>query len=152
MKRLVLLLFLALIAVNTYAADVTSGTVTDVDRQSGDYTRISVDWLSDASGNVVATLDAPTLGDIKRITIASDSGATSPTTAYDITLLDALGVDVLQGGGADVASATDKDIVPVIVATDSSTTFPVTVFSPLLLKITNAGNAKGGNLDIILKK
>lgn len=148
MKRFIAV-FVVLLMGSFAIAATTSGAVTGTEVVRGKIQTYTYAWTSDSSGDVVNN-DFTAYGEIKRVVLASSDGASSPTTAYDVVLNDALGVDVLQGGGADVVTATDSDIVPVIVGTDSATTFPVFVAGNLTLSISNAGAAKTGTIKIIV--
>jgi hypothetical protein len=118
MKHLTLKIGLALallcaLAVNANAAiSNTSGTTTLTDVGLGDLRVITLDWLSDASGNAVAT-NIPVTGRISQIVFYPDQAdATSPTANYDVTLLDQLGVDAMQTLGANRSQADTEIIIP----------------------------------------
>jgi hypothetical protein len=111
----------------------------------GNYVKIILDWLSDASaGNGTFLLTGVWSGKIKSIMIGSDAGGTAPTNLYDLTLTNALGADVMAGGGANIAVPGTK------VLAESSV--PVLVNDTLTLNLSNAGNAKGGIVWIFLER
>ena len=134
------------------ADTVTSGTLTHEVDVTQYNTRVdTLDWLSDASGNVVATLTG-VRGTIKRIVINPDDGATSPTASYDMTLTDQDGVDLLGGLGANVSASATTDFPSVTTDSASSTTVPRPTVGDLDLAITNAGAANGGIVRVFLRR
>ena len=94
------------------------------------------DWASDGSGNVSEASGVQVTGRLVQFTTIPDGGGTAPTALYDVTLLNADGVDVLAGNGAD-RSAT------VVETVDEANLRPVG-YSQLTLTIANAGASKGG--------
>jgi len=71
--------------------------------------------------------------------LLGDLTTTLPTTLYDITILDAYGLDVTAGVLADRSAAVAETEVPIS---------PLYVDSELTLTIANAGNAKTGRIII----
>jgi hypothetical protein len=117
----------------------------------------TLDWTSDANGNVVANIEQMT-GTIMRAVTNPEDGATSPTANYDITLSDSDGIDLLTGLAANRSATDNENICPLFTQTiaDSASTnvlqsVPV-VAGDVDLAITNAGAARGGILKVYLMK
>jgi hypothetical protein len=118
-------------------AGAISVTATDL---GGGVTKYLVDWTSDASGDVTGqTLDMKR-GWLFQARFIPDAGGTQPSDDYDVTLLDADGVDVLQGGGTDRDNAT-PEVTHKPFFLEGGTYVPV---------VDNAGNAKGGKLALLV--
>ena len=105
--------------------------------------RISEAWLSDASGDAEISLDDYKGYEIIAVqTVPGENGdlATAlPTAAYDVTFIDAYGMDWLYAEGID-RSGTVAEVTNItnrIPFPDSAT-----------LTIANAGNAKKGLVNI----
>lgn len=127
-----------------------------------DRAQIICDWTSDASAGTVAIAIASTYTaaqiayggmrpNPKRITgnirlvetipgLLGDKTTTCPTDNYDITLPDAYGFDVMEGGLANRSSS-----VAQIVSFEAA---PLPIDSDLTLTIANAGNSKTGRVII----
>ena len=97
---------------------------------------LDYDWLSAADGT--ATEISPQLGGLLyRVVTVPDTGATVPTTLYDITITDAHGLDILGGAGVNrSATAAELVVLPVI---------PTVYGGVLTLNVSAAGAAKGGH-------
>lgn len=137
----------------------TTGTNTLTLKGTGDPNLIvaDIDWLSSSGGAVAAALNDVS-GEIVRVTFVPDAGGTQPTNAYDVTLTDAEGIDVLAGKGGNLSNAAASSVVPLIldaVGTPADT-YAVGhrffVAGKLTLAIANAGNAKGGRILLYLRK
>jgi hypothetical protein len=78
------------------------------------------------------------------------SGGTQPTNAFDLTLLDANGVDVLMGSGANLSN--DKSSTTQYKTIRNLDGGPVCVHNATLTpSITNAGSGKTGTFYLILR-
>lgn len=75
--------------------------------------KIEVDWTSDGGGDAVVVLPAGIVGWLVYVDTTPDSGGTAPT-AYDLTLKDSGGLDLLGGNcsGDNERSATIKERFP----------------------------------------
>jgi len=120
------------------------GTTSETNQASGGAvkeTRLA--WTSDASGDVSGT---PTENDINGVLLnvkfVPGSSGDQPSDNYDVTLLDADGIDVLDGLGADLSNAAGSIITPL--AGDGM----VHVRSTLNLVVANAGDTKSGEIVI----
>ena len=111
----------------------------------GNLVKVVLDWLSDASaGNGTFLLTGTFSGKIKSIMIGSDAGGTAPTTLYDLTITNALGADILAGGGANIAVPGTKVL--------AESALPALMDDTLTVNLSNAGNAKGGLIWIFLER
>lgn len=136
----------------SFAADtVTSGTLTKTITDRAGMKIVELDWLSDASGNVTATLENIN-GTIRRVTTNPDDGSTSPTANYDMTLKDQDEFDVLIAQGANLSQSATASVACQIRDANTTTDQPICTFGDLDLAITNAGNAKGGIIRIYLSR
>ena len=151
MKRLLTAFFaLGLVLAGSLAfGQVTSGaltmTVEGDPSQAGALSCWVFDWTCDSAGSLRATTTAPR-GTVARVMFISDTGATSPTTAYDITALDVGEFDILQGHGANLVSTVTSHAVPLY--GDHPTSQPVVFTGPIDLTVDNAGDTRGGILRI----
>ncbi len=124
-----------------------AGSITATASQVGALTRYDIDWLSDASGDVSGNTFSVKTGELVEVRFTPDGGGTQPTDAYDLTITDADGTDILAGTGANLSNAAASAVVPVI-----STYFRRHLAAGLLTPvIANAGNAKGGNIVLLVR-
>lgn len=130
-----------------------AGTVTVTDSAAQGYDarrrpvrRVVLDWASDASGAVSGNPAGPVSGELLRVTFVPDSGATQPSSLYDVTLLDAAGIDVLAGQGANLSNTAAGHVCPGTPMKDGTTTGTtyVALDDVLELRVANAGDSKGG--------
>lgn len=130
-----------------------AGSVTITYSETRTVKKVTLDWLSDASGDVSGTHTKYLSGVLERVVFIPDSGGTQPTDLYDITLEDDNGMDVLAGQGANLSNANTTNICPGVPLKDGSTTSvkPMIVDDLLELKVSNAGNAKGGQVILYLR-
>lgn len=101
--------------------------------------KITIDWTSDASGDVNGTSISLRGFLVKFIT---NPGATAPTDNYDLTLTDPedSSLDALADEGLDRDAANTEQVYPVA----SGATTPIYLNGSYGFKIANAGNAKQG--------
>jgi len=121
------------------------GTVTFSYEELNTVRRVTLDWLSDASGDVSGTLTKHLSGIIERVVFIPDGGGTAPTTLYDIVLNDADGLDVAGGGGANLSATVTSHVGPGL------TGGQMAINGTLALVVSAAGNAKGGIVRIYLR-
>lgn len=135
----------------------STGTVTLTDRGSVGRPVVHLDWLC-SSGGVVAAVLNDVKGVIERVTFVPDAGGTQPSAAYDVTLTDIEGIDVLAGLGGNLSQSAASSVVPQILNTVGTPTntyaigHKIAVSGALTLAIANAGNAKGGIIVIYLSE
>jgi hypothetical protein len=113
--------------------------------------RVAIAWTSDSSGNASATTD-PISGTLCKVEFVPGTSGNAPTTAYDITLTDVGGVDVLAGQGANL-TLSPTSVVPGVPFTDGTTTStaPCVVSDALALAVSNAGNTKSGQVILYVR-
>lgn len=117
---------------------MTAQVVTITELPYKEIKKITWDWLCTDGGAVVGSATSNYYsGILSRVEFIPDGGATAPTAAYDVTLKNDDGVDLLSGLGADrSATATETK--------NHTDGLGILVKSKLTLAVTNAGNAKGG--------
>lgn len=111
--------------------------------------KITMDWLC-SDGGIVSGTKLPFLaGEILAVKFIPDAGGTIPTDAYDVTLLDDDGVDVLLGLGANLNHDLASTVIPIM---NNGTQYygRVPVLDELELVVGAAGNAKGGKVILFL--
>ena len=117
------------------------GSITQTNVLSvGSIQRIDLHWssLTNKSVGTVSWLNA----ELYRVTFVP---ATTTIDAYDITLTDSTGFDILAGLGANLASNTVTTVAPGIAVTDGTATNVnrVVVNSALTVTVDNTGVGKG---------
>lgn len=124
-----------------------AGSTTTTHYTLGHVRKVVVDWVADAAAATVPDTILPRIeGRLAELT--TDPGATAPTDNYDITLIDADGVDRLQGVGANRDTAT-TETAPVVYS-GSTIHPPVSLADVLTLKIAgNAVNSATGRVTMI---
>lgn len=122
------------------------------DKASRPVRKFSINWTSDASGDVSGTQTAYLSGVIARVAFVPGSGGSAPTNLYDVTLLDESGLDVLAGQGANLTTSASA-VVPGVPLKDGTTTsvHPCHIDDKLELRVANAGNAKSGTVILYLR-
>ena len=122
-----------------------TATISQIRPTSGKGSRLlklSVAWTSDASGDFTEATQA-----LYGYLVAVDtipSGVAAPTADYDVTIVDADGLDVLGGAGADrSATAKERAVHPTI--------NPVVLDGAHTVTIANAGNAKSGTVNLYIE-
>lgn len=113
MRRFMLLFLLALgLTLPTVASAVGTVTVScPSSAKQADVWRCTVTWLSDGSGNVNTNAASFPYGWVIRMDTDPDGGGVAPDDNYDLSLLDTLGVDVLQGTGANRDTANVESVI-----------------------------------------
>lgn len=129
-----------------------TGTVTGSKSSGFNGRAYTIDWKSDASGNVLAYLNADLalgllFGTIEYVLTApgenGDLTTDLPTASYDITLVDAHAYDWAGGNLANRSGTAAEKYTP--------TAPPVILAVDLRVKVENAGNAKRGRIIIGVK-
>jgi len=95
--------------------------------------KITYTWTSAADGTVSGSTTNAYTGKVRRI-ITDPDGTAAPTADYDITIADSDGYDLLDGNGANRATATTEVVAP----------SGIVVGSTLTLSVENAGDTKQG--------
>lgn len=137
-----------------------AGTVTET-RSFGDGTRreesrvnrIALAWTCTSGGAVSGNASATISGTILKVQFIPGSGGDQPTNAYDVTLTDTAGIDVLAGQGADLSNSTPTSVIPGVPLKDGTTTSvgPCVVNDPLTLVVANAGSVKSGTVVLYVR-
>lgn len=107
--------------------------------------RLSVhtfNFLTHASAGTVEQTLLGMRGILKKVQFIS--GTATPTTAYDVTLKDSKGFDLLHGLGGNIDSAVLTEIVPYRgdVAGFAAEQIMIDTDDSYLFQVTNAGNSK----------
>lgn len=125
---------------------MASGSVTCAASRVGPYTKYKIDWTSAADGTVSGTSFGVKTGELIQMAHTPGTAGDQPTDAYDVTILDAGGADVLAGTGGNLSNTTAAAVVPVI-----STYFRRTLEAGNVeLRVANAGNAKKGTITLLV--
>ena len=103
---------------------------------------VSIDWLSDATDDCVATISG-VHGWLHAVTYNPDGGSTAPTASYDITCTDEDGLDVLISTGANL-SATVTTTPAIYIAKSTLGAIGYPIYGDLTFTVANAGVANGG--------
>lgn len=142
MRWAALVLTLLLTAPSVFAAGTVTATSTAAASSNGHVMRYTYHWTSDASGNVSGDTSTVVLrdGHIIKMEYVPDGGGSQPSDLYDLTLLDANSVDLLNGIGANLSNATSTIILAPDLWVDRA--------EHLQIVVANAGNAKGGTVSI----
>lgn len=112
-------------------------TVTDI---GGGYTKCSLAWTSDASGNVSANTASVRRGRLANVKYIPGTSSLQPTDLYDVTIADSDGADILIGGGANLSNVTPTIAIPNVI-------IEAGLITP---SISNAGNAKSGTIVLYI--
>lgn len=117
---------------------------------TGSIKRVDLVWTSSAGGAVSGIPSGAVNGLLLAVIFKPGAGGVQPTDAYDVTLLDVDGFDVLAGLGANLSNATATRIVPLI-GDGTTTNQPGPVGQTLELQVANAGNAKSGTVSLFVR-
>lgn len=110
--------------------------------------KYTIAWVSDGAGAVSGNTFAIGTCELMQVTYKPDGGATQPSDAYDVTMTDALGVDVLGGTGANLSQSASTHHVAAV-----STYFRRHLEAGNLTPVVaNAGNAKGGTIVLLVRR
>ncbi|MFH9073443.1 hypothetical protein [Streptomyces alboflavus] len=118
--------------------------------------KYSLDWTSDASGDVSGNSVTLPAGTIVAVTFTPDSGGTQPTDQYDVTMTcDQHGVNVLDNGagtsiGANLSNAAATHKIAFIGAADTTYIRQWLHGGGYTLVVAAAGSAKGGLVDVYI--
>jgi len=135
------ILFVFLIGLCAYVFG--EGTVTETVSETRAIKKIKLAWTTSTNG--WASTTSTFGGVIQRITYTSGSGSDAPINAYDVTLKDDDGLDVLLGTGANALS----NVATTVYAATNG--LPVAVDGVHSLVVTNAGSLKSGAVSIFLR-
>ncbi len=143
MMRLRLLCLAVFVVLLLQASPHAVGTVTVTTTNISDIraTKYSLAWVSDAGGAVSGNAQTLLPGSLMQIKFIPDGGGTAPTALYDVTLVDAAGIDYLGGTGANLSAT---------VSTQTRVAAPLIydATGTLDLVVANAGASKGGTVQL----
>lgn len=123
---------------------------------SGGIKKYSMDWTSDASGNVSGNSFQVGPGTIVAVTFVPDSGGTQPTDLYDVTFVCSThNINVFDDGagtsiGANLSNSTATHKVPFVGGGSVTYVRQWLHGGTYDLVIAAAGNAKGGIVDLYI--
>jgi hypothetical protein len=141
MRRLILLVCVSVLLLVASPQAVGTVTVTTTPLSDIRAVKYSLAWVSDGTGNVSANPQTFRPGSLIQIKFIPDGGGTAPTALYDVTLVDANGLDYLGGTGSNLsATASTQTRVAAPLIYDATGT--------LDLVVANAGAAKGGTVQL----
>lgn len=119
----------------------TTSTITNVyPTYRGVVQKIQMAWTSDGSGDVSGHPFLPAGGALLQATFVPNTDSDQPTDAYDVVVTDAVGVDILNGAGANLSQSTSK-VEPYAAP-------GIITAGQLDLVVSNAGNAKKGTVTL----
>lgn len=129
------------------------GTVVQTNVVQGPVVKTTLTWASGTNNYASGDSSYYVRGTVQRVEIVPNL-ASFPSNAYDVTLSDENGVDILAGLGADASSNTVSCFCPGLVCTDGGATtsmVPFVVNDIFSLLVTNCGNSRGGSVVLYLK-
>ena len=134
-------LVVLLLLVQASPQAVGTVTVTTTRLSDARVVKHSLAWVSDAGGAVSANAATFSMGSLIQIKFIPDGGGTAPTALYDVTLVDANGLDYLGGTGANLSATVSTQVrVAAPLFYDATGT--------LDLVVANAGVSKGGTVQL----
>ena len=111
-------------------------------------------WQSNDSGVATHLLDGrtfpPTVGTLIRLETVPDA-SNAPSANYDITLVDTIGADVLQGHGANRSDAS-VELEPIYHALSTADGGAISAAGDLEFRVANAGAGKRGIAVILIER
>jgi len=110
----------------------------------GEINVLQMTWTTDSSGNFTATDTAYPIEGYLMLVETDPDGTAAPTAAYDITLKNTNGVDVMGGALSDRSATATEMTMPLL--NGSYTMLPVP--GVLTMDVTSAGNSKSGVIRI----
>lgn len=113
--------------------------------------KMTFSWTSDADGAAMITTSDDVQGTIVRITITPSAGDTAPSAAYDMTLTDEDGLEILSTNGANLSATASTHFWPEVLSA-AGNPMPVVTASKLTLAVTNAGDGNKGLVKVFIKK
>jgi len=112
-------------------------------RQKTGINKIQWDWACSSAGAASEATTYSYNGQIIRAIFEPDSGGTQPTDAYDVTVTDSDGYDVIHGLGANLSNAAN-------VYKTNGDGLGCMTSSTLTLVVANAGDTKGGKVTLYI--
>jgi len=119
---------------------------------------IRVDWVSSAAGGVSQKIEPLISASLVMLITKPGTAGNQPTDLYDLTILDGLSHDVLEGWGANRSNVNTETVdllkedgLPIGSPTRYYVIHPSVCEAGLTFTIANAGNTKTGTAWIIFK-
>jgi len=119
-----------------------AGTVTVLEEVHSSLKKVAFAWLSSAGGAADGGTSLPYTGVLERLVTIPD-GTDVPTAAYDVTVVDEDGADVLMGAGANRSASAIEQVL--------ASSLGVVANDVLTLHVTNAGAATRGTVILYLR-
>lgn len=124
------------------------GSIVQTHRKHTTVRCLTLAWTSDAAtGDVSGIASEGVDGELLAVVFTPGSGGVKPDAAYDVTLLDADGFDVLAGKGANLSDVTATRVVP-LVGDGVTTNQRAPLSGTLELRVANANNSKQGRVSL----
>lgn len=110
-------------------------------------------WTSASDGSVAIATSMPIVGELLRVAFSPGAGGTQPSDAYDVTITDTIGVDILAGQGGNLSNSTKTHVRPGVPFKDGTTTSTASIAlaDVLTLNVTNAGSGKTGTIVLYVR-
>ena len=141
MKRLILGICLMFAMVSMAYGD---GTLTQDYAKHGALNIATLTWTTSAGGVFTATAMSKSVNGMVVMVETDPDGTAVPTAAYDITLLNSGGADIMGGSLANRSATATELTMPLMNGNYTG----VAVQGPLTLTVTTAGNSKIGVVKI----
>lgn len=119
-----------------------AGTVTVTETTFAPVKKIRWAWTSTAGGAADLITTQAYFGQVVALVTIPAGGADAPDAAYDITITDTEGYDVMQGAGANRDTANTETAVPTAYSVAHGT---------LTLNVSAAGAANSGTAILYIK-
>jgi len=107
--------------------------------------KVAYAWTSGTGGTATATTTENIAGIVNRI-VTIPSATAEPTTLYDVTVKDELGVDICDGSCANRHKDNTEEVVPAI-----GTYFQRAIDDKLTFAVAAAGDTKAGQVIVYVK-
>ena len=108
----------------------------------GRWQKVSFAFVSAAAGTASGVSSKRYTGEVVRAVFIPGTSGDQPTNAFDVTVTDADGYDILAGQGADISNAATTTVVASLGAV---------VYDVLTLNVTNAGDTKTGTVIVYVR-
>ena len=145
MHKIKTILFITtiLLLINSFAFAASS--VTQSHYKHGDMNVLVIEWVADTDGSFTS-FTTRTIDGVVGV-VETDPGSTAPTAAYDITLKNSGGVDIMGGKLGDRSATATETEIPYNSNESVHLTYPVR--GPLTLAISNNSvNSATGTVTI----
>jgi hypothetical protein len=145
MKTLCRFVLAAALAFGVAAPTFAAGTVAMVEEDgTNGVVKYTITWTCDGSGNVSANALRIKSGRVIQSKFIPGTGGSVPTALYDVTLVDANSLDLLQTAGTDLSATVSKIAVFAPPALQDTGT--------LQLVVAHAGISKGGTVIVWIQR